>query len=44
MRHANSRLTLGVYARALGPTKRAAHLKVADMIRPLEETLVVLSC
>jgi hypothetical protein len=41
MRHANSRLALDVYVQALGPTKRAARLKVADMIRPLEETLVV---
>src|SRR6266480_6540870 len=28
MRHANSRLTLDVYAQALTPAKRAAHLKV----------------
>jgi len=41
MRHANSRLTLDVYAQALTPAKRAAHLKVVEMIRPAEETLVV---
>jgi integrase len=34
MRHANSRLTLDVYAQALKPVKRAAHLKVIEMIRP----------
>ena len=34
MRHANSRLTLDVYAQALTPAKRAAHLKVVEMIRP----------
>jgi integrase len=33
MRHANSRLTLDVYAQALTPAKRAAHLKVVEMIR-----------
>jgi len=44
MRHANSRLTLDAYAQALTPTKRAAHLKVVEMIRPNPETLVVPSC
>jgi integrase len=34
MRHASSRLTLDVYAQALTPAKRAAHLKVVEMIRP----------
>ena len=41
MRHANSRLTLDVYAQALTPAKRAAHLKVVEMIGPAEETPVV---
>ena len=44
MRHANSRLTLDVYAQALTPAKRAAHLKVVEMIRPATETVVVPSC
>ncbi len=44
MRHANSRLTLDVYAQALTPTKRAAHLKVVEMIGPPGETPVVPSC
>jgi len=44
MRHANSRLTLDVYAQALTPAKRAAHLKVVEMIRPTARTLVVPSC
>ena len=44
MRHANSRLTLDVYAQALTPAKRAAHIKVVEMIRPRTETLVVPSC
>jgi integrase len=44
MRHANSRLTLDVYVRTLTPAKRAAHLKVVEMIRPRTETLVVPSC
>jgi len=38
MRHANSGLTLDVYAQALTPAKRAAHLKVVEMIRPAAET------
>ena len=41
IRHANSRLTLDVYAQALTPAKRAAHLKVVEMIRPTVETEVV---
>ena len=44
MRHANSRLTLDVYAQALTPAKRAAHLKVVEMIRPTLETEVVPIC
>jgi integrase len=44
MRHANSKLTLDVYAQALTPAKRAAHLKVVEMIRPVVEPLVVLLC
>lgn len=44
MRHANSRLTLDVYAQALTPAKRAAHLKVVEMIRPTVETDVVTMC
>lgn len=44
MRHANSRLTLDIYAQALTPAKRAAHLKVVEMIRPVAETEVVPTC
>jgi hypothetical protein len=46
MRHANSRLTLDVYAQALAPAKRAAHLKVVEMIRPAlsTELLLVPTC
>jgi integrase len=44
MRHANSRLTLDVYAQALTPAKRAAHLKVVEMIRPAGETGSVPLC
>jgi len=46
MRHANSRLTLDVYAQALTPAQRAAHLKVAEMIRPAprKELLLVPTC
>jgi integrase len=44
MQHANSRLTLDVYAKALTPAKRAAHLKVVEMIRPVPRTLVVPLC
>lgn len=44
MRHANSRLTLDVYAQALTPAKRAAHLKVVEMIQPAVETEVVPIC
>lgn len=38
MRHANSRLTLDVYAQALTPAKRAAHLKLVGLIHPAAET------
>src|SRR5207245_7949709 len=44
MRHANSRLTLDVYAQALTPAKRAAHLKVVEMIRPAAGTGSVPLC
>lgn len=37
MRHANSRLTLDVYAQALTPAKRAAHLKLVGLIQPAAE-------
>ncbi len=33
MRHANGKLTLDVYAQALTPAKRAAHLKLVEMIQ-----------
>ncbi len=38
MRHANGRLTLDVYAQALTPAKRAAHLKLVGLIHPAAET------
>ncbi|MGB6835201.1 MAG: site-specific integrase, partial [Candidatus Acidiferrum sp.] len=38
MRHASSRLTLDVYAQALTPAKRAAHLKLVGLIHPAAET------
>jgi hypothetical protein len=44
MRHANSRLTLDVYAQGLTPTKRVAHLKLVEMIQPTAELPSVLSC
>jgi integrase len=44
MRHANSRLTPDVYAQALTPAERAAHLKVVEMIRPAAETGCVPLC
>src|SRR4029077_6983189 len=40
MRHASSRLTLDVYAQALTPTKRAAHLKLVGLIQPAAETAI----
>ena len=39
MRHASSRLTLDVYAQALTPAKRAAHLKLVELIHPAAETV-----
>jgi integrase len=44
MRHANSRLTLDVYAQALTPAKRAAHLKLVGLIQPAAETASVPLC
>lgn len=44
MRHANSRLTLDVYAQALTPLKRAAHSKVVELIRPAGGRGVVPLC
>jgi integrase len=44
IRHANSRMTLDVYAQALTSAKRAAHLKVVEMIRPTSGTSVVPIC
>jgi integrase len=41
MRHANSRMTLDVYAQALTPAKRAAHLKVVELIQPSTGIAVV---
>lgn len=38
MRHANSRLTLDVYAQALTPAKRAAHRKLVSLIQPTAGT------
>ena len=40
MRHAGSRLTLDVYAQALTPAKRAAHLKLVGLIQPAAETAI----
>jgi hypothetical protein len=37
MRHANAGITMNLYAQALSPVKRAAHLKVVDMIQPVAE-------
>jgi integrase len=44
MRHANAGITMNLYAQALTPTKRAAHLKVVEMIWPAAETEVVPLC
>jgi len=38
MRHANAGITMNLYAQALTRAKRAAHLKVVEMIRPAAET------
>src|SRR5258708_2101782 len=43
-RRANSRMTLDVYAQALSPAKRAAHLKVVELIQPGARTPFVPSC
>jgi integrase len=40
MRHANSRLTLDVYAQALTPAKGAAHLKLVGLIQRAAETAI----
>ena len=37
MQHASSRLTLDVYAQALTPAKRAAHLKLVGLTQPAAE-------
>jgi integrase len=39
MRHANAGITMNLYAQALTPPKRPAHLKVVEMIRPASETV-----
>jgi integrase len=44
MRHANSRMTLDVYAQALTPAKRTAHQKVVEMIWDAKKTEVVPTC
>jgi len=44
MRHANAAITMNLYAQALTRAKRAAHLKVVEMIRPTAETASVPLC
>ena len=44
MRHANAGITMNLYAQALTPVKRAAHLKVVEMIRPGSGTASVPLC
>jgi integrase len=44
MRHANAGITMNLYAQALTPAKRAAHLKVVEMIRPARGTACVPLC
>jgi integrase len=44
MRHANAGITMNLYAQALTPAKRAAHLKVVEMIRPAARTASVPLC
>jgi integrase len=44
MRHANVGITMNLYAQALTPAKRAAHLKVVEMIRPAAEPASVPLC
>ena len=41
MRHANSRLTLDLYAQALTPAKRAAHRRLVGLIEGQSETKLV---
>jgi integrase len=44
MRHANVGITMNLYAQALTPAKRAAHLKVVELIRPAAGTASVPLC
>ncbi len=44
MRHASSRVTLDLYAQAITPSKRAAHLKLVELIQPGEKTQSVPLC
>ena len=44
MRHANSRTTLDLYAQAITPSKRAAHLKLVGLIQPGEKMQSVPLC
>ena len=44
MRHANTAITMNLYAQALTPVKRAAHLMVVEMIRPVAEGRPVPFC
>ena len=44
MRKANAGITMNLYAQALTPAKRAAHLKVVEMIRPAAGTASVPLC
>jgi integrase len=44
MRHANSRLTLDLYAQAINASKRAAHLKLVGLIDPGEKIQSVPLC
>ena len=43
-RHANAGITMNLYTQALTPAKRAAHLKVVEMIRPVAGTASVPLC
>ena len=38
MRHANSKITLDIYAQALSPDKRQAQTKLAEMILPKKQS------
>ena len=44
MRKANAGITMNLYAQALTPAKRAAHLKVVEMIQPAAGTASVPLC